>query len=205
MQQRSDEWLKTRVGKITASRANALMATTKAGKPTSERGKLIASLVAERLTGEVFQSADSFAMRRGRELEDEAVGSYAMARSLIVQEQPFVDHPTVPWCGCSPDGLVGDNGLIEAKCPLDPTKHLAALRDGAHAEEYRWQVQHQMMVTGRQWCDVVSYHPQFGDRSLAVTRVERDEDAINHLLIGVAGAHAEVGAILKELRAEVAA
>src|SRR5690606_41887739 len=99
-----------------------------------------------------------------------------------VEEAGFVPCDSLPNTGCSPDGLIGDDGLVEIKCAASMQKHLEALRSGAHAVEYRWQLQHQLMVTGRQWVDAVSYDPRFPEHlQLAVTRVERDEAAIAEL------------------------
>jgi hypothetical protein len=101
----------------------------------------------------------------------------------------------------SPDGLLGDDGLLEIKCPASQAKHLAALRDGSHANEYRWQIQGQLWVTGRQWCDAVSYDPRFpSGLQLAITRVQRDEKVIKELEAACIKAHAEVDAIVEELR-----
>ena len=84
MKQRDDEWRSIRVGRITGSRADALMAVTRAGKPTARREELIAQLVAERNAGQPFETATTFAMRRGSELEDEALGAYQMATGVLV-------------------------------------------------------------------------------------------------------------------------
>lgn len=200
MKQRDDEWRSIRVGRITGSRADALMAVTQAGKPTARREELIAQLVAERNAGQPFETATTFAMRRGSELEDEALGAYQMATGVPVVEKPFVVMDGLPWVGCSPDGLAADDGLVEIKCPLNAAKHVAALRFGTHADEYRWQVQHQMMVTGREWCDVVSYHPQFAQNCrLAIKRVERNAEAIEELRASIIQANSEIDGILAEI------
>lgn len=120
---------------------------------------------------------------------------------MAVDEVGFVPHPTLTNVGCSPDGLVGEDGLLEIKCPASMAKHLDALRTGAHATEYRWQLQGQLWVAGRRWCDVVSYDPRFPDGlQLAITRVTRDDVSFKALEQACIAANAEVDAIVSELQ-----
>lgn len=198
--QDSAEWMAQRAGKFTASRADKLMARTRTG-PSASRGELLALLAIERLTGECVPTYSNAAMQRGVELEAEARDAYAFARLAVVDEAGFVACSDLPNTGCSPDGLIGDVGLLEIKCPANPAKHLEALRNGEHAREYRWQLQHQLMVTGRQWVDACSYDPRFPEHlQQAVTRVFRDEAAIADLRAAIVAADAEVEAIVAELR-----
>jgi len=199
--QRTTEWFARRAGQFTASRASDLMARTKTG-PSASRAALLTELAIERITGQPVPSYSNPAMQRGIEMEAEARDAYAFARLCAVEEVAYVAADDLPNTGCSPDGLVGDDGLVEVKCPANMAKHLDAIRTGAHAVEYRWQLQHQMMVTGRAWNDAASYHPAFPDGlQLAITRVQRDEDAIAELRAEIIKADAEVEAIVAELRA----
>jgi putative phage-type endonuclease len=194
------DWIAQRAGKFTASRAGKLMARTKNG-PAASRGELLTLLAVERLTGQCVPTYSNAAMYRGVELEAEARDAYAFATLAVVEECGFIACADLPNCGASPDGLIGDVGLLEVKCPSNMEKHLDALRSGAHAVEYRWQLQHQLMVTGRQWVDAVSYDPRWpDDLQLAVTRVYRDEDAIKELRAAIVQADAEVEATVSELR-----
>lgn len=198
--QESAEWMSARAGNFTASRSSDLMAKTRSG-PSASRANLLALLAVERLTGECVQTYQNGAMARGIELEAEARDAYAFTRGVAVQESGYVASADMPHTGCSPDGLLGDNGLLEIKCPASMQKHLEALRTGAYATEYRWQLQHQLMVTGRDWVDVVSYDPRFPDAlQVTVSRVARDEKAIAELRAEISAADAEVEAILAELR-----
>lgn len=200
MEQGSIEWLALRAGKFTGSRFADLMATTRSG-PSSSRANLIVTLALEILTGEPEQTYQNDAMRRGTELEPFARGAYEAHTGELVEQVAFVTHPTMPYVGVSPDGLLGSDGLIEIKCPASQAKHLAALRDGSHAAEYRWQIQGQLWVTGRQWCDAVSYDPRFPEGfQLAIHRVERDEKSIKDLQDACIAGHVEVQAIVAELR-----
>ena len=197
--QRTDAWFARRAGKFTGSRFADLMAVTKSG-PSASRRNLLATLAVERITGACVETYSNAAMQRGIELEEEARQAYEAHAGTLCVEIDFIDHPSVPMVGVSPDGLVGDDGLVEIKCPASMAKHLDAIRTGAHAAEYRWQIQGQMWVTGRQWCDAVSYDPRYPEHlRLAVTRVMRDEDAIAKLAAAVAEAEEEVSGIVSEL------
>lgn len=205
VEQNTSEWLEARAGRFTASRSADLMARTKTG-PSASRGSLLALLAVERLTGKPVETYQNDAMRRGQELEAEARDAYSFTTGNAVQEVGFVEAGDLPNTGCSPDGLIGDDGMVELKCPANMSKHLDALRTGAHAKEYRWQLQHQLMVTGRQWVDAVSYDPRYTEHlQLAIVRVERDEAAITELREAIDKADAEVDAIVRELNEKEAA
>lgn len=197
--QESADWMAARAGCFTASRASDLMARTKTG-PSASRGNLLTLLAVERLTGQCVETYQNAAMLRGIETEAEARDAYSFAQGVAVDECGFIPHPDMARVGASTDGLVGDDGLVEIKCPASMAKHLDALRTGAHAVEYRWQLQHQLMVTGRAWVDAASYDPRFPDGlQLAVTRVERDDEAIAQLVAEITNADAEVEALVAEL------
>ena len=198
--QETDQWMRDRAGKFTASRASRLMAKLRDGKPAAARGELLATLAVERLTGECVPTCSNAAMQRGVELEAEARDAYSFHAAVAVDEAGFVPSVELPNCGCSPDGFIGADGLLEIKCPANPEKHIDALRTGAHAVEYRWQLQHQLLVTGRAWVDAVSYDPRFPvGLQLAVIRVIRDEQAIKELRDAIIAADAEVAALTDEL------
>lgn len=198
--QETESWLLDRAGKFTASRASSLMAKIKSGV-AAERKALIALLAVERLTGQPVDTYQNDAMRRGSELEGEARDAYAFAKGAAVDECGFVPCDELPNTGCSPDGLLGEDGLVELKCPANMAKHVDSLRSGAHAVEYRWQLQHQLLVTGRQWVDAASYDPRFPEGlQLAVVRVPRDEAAIAELRAEILAADAEVETLVEELK-----
>lgn len=199
MEQGSVEWLQLRAGKITGSRFADLMAVTKSG-PSASRGNLIVQIALERLTGEPEETYQNDAMRRGSELEPLARGAYEAHTGELVEQVPFVVHPSLSFVGVSPDGLIGKDGLLEIKCPASQAKHLAALRNGSHAKEYGWQIQGQLWVTGRQWCDAVSFDPRYpSGLQLAITRVQRDDVAIKKLEAACIEADAEIAQIGQEL------
>lgn len=197
--QEGQGWLKARAGKFTASRASDLMARTKTGWGAS-RGALLSLLAVERLTGQPVDTYQNDAMRRGVELEAEARDAYSFTTGNAVMESGFIAAADLPNTGCSPDGLIDTDGLVEIKCPANMAKHLDALRTGAHAQEYRWQLQHQLLVTGRTYVDAVSYDPRYPVHlQLAIVRVFRDESAISELRDAIRVADDEVESIVSEL------
>ena len=184
MEQRTDEWFKARLGKVTASKIHDIMIKTKVGESTYKT-KYRLQLVTERLTGKVVPVFMNDAMKHGVEYEDEAKLEYANRNKLLVgtdlTDVGMIDHPSIDMCGASPDGLVGGDGLIEIKCP-QPITHTTTIETGEIHKRYIHQMQWQMSCTGRKWCDFVSYHPDFPDElKLFVKRVPRDNELIARL------------------------
>lgn len=173
MEQRSPEWFAARLGKVTASRVADLMAKTKTG-PSASRTNYMAELICERLTGMAAARFQSAEMQWGTDTEPHARASYEFLTDRAVLETGLVDHPTVPMFGASPDGLVGDDGLIEVKCPNTAT-HIDTLLNEVIPGKYVTQMQVQMMCTGRQWCDFVSFDPRLpADLQIWIRRVPAD-------------------------------
>jgi len=177
LEQRTDQWLALRCGRVTASRIADLMAKTKSGYSTS-RANYRAQLVCERLTGCVEPSYCNAAMQWGIDTEAEAREAYRRHMLCTVEELAFAEHPTIAMAGASPDGLIGDDGLIELKCPNTAT-HIDTLLGESVPDKYFKQIQFQMACTGRTWCDFVSYDNRVPEpMRLYVRRVPRDEAAI---------------------------
>jgi putative phage-type endonuclease len=201
MEQRTPEWFAKRLGKVTASRIADLMARTKTG-PGASRANYLAQLVTERLTGTPTESYKSPAMDWGIEQEAAARAAYSARMGVLVDEVDFVDHPTLQ-AGASPDGLVGEDGLIEIKCPNTSTM-IEYLEDRTIPTKYRLQMQWQLAVTGRDWCDFVAYDPRLPEHlQLLVIREPRNTDLVVEITNEVTRFLAEVErkvAFLKELR-----
>ena len=196
--QGTDEWRMQRLGKVTASRIADLMAKTKSGVAAS-RGNYQAELIAERLTGTFEEGFKSAAMERGNEVEADARVAYEFFKNVTFQEAGFVDHPTIQMSGASPDGLIGDEGLFECKCPNTKT-HIDTLLGKNIKGNYFKQMQWQMACTGRQWCDFVSYDPRMPEHlQLFVERVERDDKFISEIEAEVIGFLAEIEMTINEL------
>ncbi len=195
IKQGTDEWLQERLGKATASRIADIVAKTKSGYSAS-RANYMAQLIAERLTGVVEPSYTNAAMAWGTEKEPEARAAYERLRGVLIDEIGFVAHPTIPMSGASPDGLIGDDGLIEIKCPNTAT-HLDTLLGAPIPSKYLTQMLWQMACTGRDWCDWVSYDPRLPDHlRLHITRVQRAAPTIAEL-------EEEVSAFLIEIEAKM--
>ena len=158
--QRTPEWFKDRSGCLTASRAAAVLNRRKDGKPTAAYAELIDTLVCERVTGDVQGIGTTAAMQWGTDHEDEAREAYEEMTGELVGLVGFVPHPEIEYFGASPDGLVGDDGLLEIKCPYSSAKHLQRGIAGTVPEEYRPQMLVQLICTGRRWVDFVSYDPR---------------------------------------------
>jgi putative phage-type endonuclease len=174
MEQRTDEWFAARLGKVTASRIADVMAKTKTGYGAS-RANYMAELIVERLTGQKGDSYQNAAMIWGTNTEPLARAAYEAHRGVLVEETGFVPHPSGAMTGASPDGLVGDDGLVEIKCPNTAT-HIDTLMSDDAPPKYFAQMQWQMACTGRAWCDFVSFDPRMPEEmQLFVTRVERDD------------------------------
>lgn len=195
--QGTNEWQALRLGKVTASRIADLMARTRTGWGTS-RTNYMAELVAERLTGVKSEGFSNAAIKWGLEMEPQARDAYVFFADADVTQIGFVDHPRIAMTGASPDGLVGDAGLVEIKCPLTAT-HIETLLTASVREKYLFQMQWQMACTGRQWCDFVSYDPRMPERMrYFCQRVPRNDRLIADL-------EREVSEFLREVADKVAA
>lgn len=178
--QGSAEWKAARVGKVTASRVADVVAKTKTGWGAS-RANYMAELVAERLTGNAAEAYTNAAMQWGTDHEGEARAAYEFATDTFVEEIGFAEHPSIPMAGASPDGLVGDDGLVEIKCPNTAT-HIETLLGQEVPAKYVTQMQWQMACTGRKWCDFASFDPRMPDEmQLFIKRVNRDDARVAEL------------------------
>lgn len=194
IEQRSEEWFRLRAGKVTASR----MGDVCAKDTTARYQNYMAELIAERLTGTATEGFCSEAMQHGTDTEPEARTAYAFYQDVDVSEVGFVEHPSIKNAGASPDGLSGDDGLVEIKCPKT-AKHISTSLGAAIDKDYVRQMQWQMACTGRQWCDFVSYDPRLPEHlKLHVRRVPRDDDMIAEL-------EAAASAFLDEIERKIAA
>ena len=175
--QGSSVWHQARLGCITASRIAEVVARTKSGYGAA-RQAYMRQLLAERLTGLVAEVYINAAMRWGTDMEPHAVAAYEEATGVTTELVGFVSHPVIAYAGASPDRLVGDEGLLEVKCPASAT-HIDTLLSGEVPERYVLQMQWQMACSGRAWCDFVSFDPRMPeDYAFFVTRVRRDEECI---------------------------
>ena len=170
------EWRQLRLGKVTASRVADVMSKVKTGESASRKNYKM-DLVVERLTNIPTSSFTSPAMAWGTETEPLARMAYEALTGTFVDQVAFIQHPSIEWFGCSPDGVVG-NGLIEIKCPNTAT-HIEYLLAGSPPPKYVPQMQTQMACTGAEWCDFVSFDPRLPpELQLFVVRLNRDDSYI---------------------------
>jgi putative phage-type endonuclease len=196
MDQGSEEWFTIRIGKVTASRVADVIAKTKTGYSAS-RDNYMAQLICERLTGQKGESFTNAAMQHGTDTEPLARAAYEALKDVLVDEVGFVPHPSIIMAGASPDGLVGEDGLLEIKCPNTAT-HIETLLSQSVPGKYNTQMQFQMACTGRQWCDFVSFDNRLPDElQLFVKRVQRDNEFIKQM-------EDEVVKFLNELEIKIA-
>lgn len=194
--QGSEAWFAARLGKVSASRVADVVAKTKTGWGAS-RANYAADLIAERLTGVKAESYSNAAMQWGTDNEPAARKAYEFMAGNGVMTVGIVLHPSISMSCASPDGLVGDDGLVEIKCPNTAT-HLETLLGAPVADKYVKQMNWQMACAGRAWCDFVSFDPRLpGEMSLHITRIARDDALIKSL-------EADVSVFLSEIADKVA-
>ena len=180
IEQRTPDWFAARLGKVTASRVADVIAKTKTGYSAS-RENYMAQLVCERLTQTPTEGFTNAAMQWGTDQEPFARAAYETAKGVMVEEVGFIVHPEIDMSGASPDGFVGVNGLVEIKCPTLATT-METWLSGKVPQKYFTQIQFQLAVTDRVFCDYVVFDPRMPKHlQLFVTRVERDEDYIAHI------------------------
>ena len=195
IEQGTPDWFQQRLGKATASRIADIIAKTKTGVSAS-RGNYLMELALQRVTNSVQESFKNDAMQWGTDTEPFARIAYEARTGNFVDQISFIDHPTIAWAGASPDGLIGDNGLLEIKCPNSAT-HWATLKSKEIPGKYQTQMLWQLACTGREWNDFVSFDPRMPERSqLFIKRLERDEQKIKEL-------ETEVSIFLEEVATEV--
>jgi len=175
IEQKSEEWKEIRKGKLTASNFSKIL--TKTGKLSSQYIDVIYENLSELHTFEDEYHPTNFYMERGIELEEDAILNYESISGNIVDKVGFIESECGMF-GVSPDGLVGNDGLIEIKC-LIQKKHIALLL-GEHKEidTYMPQIQFQLFISKRKWVDFVSYNPDFIDRNkrIFIKRIFIDEE-----------------------------
>lgn len=202
-EQRTAEWFQARLGKVTASRVADVIAKTKTGYSAS-RENYMAQLVVERLTNTQAESFTNAAMQWGTDQEPFARAAYELKMGVMVDETGLVDHPTIPMAGASPDGLVGEDGLVEIKCPNTAT-HIDTLLTQTVPAKYITQMQFQMACTGRQWCDFVSFDPRMPQKAqIFIKRVLRDDSFIREIESEIKKFLAEVSAKVDQLNKLIA-
>ncbi len=189
MEQRSDEWFAIKKGKASASRAQAI----------GNGGKGLENYVIE-IMAEYYSIAErenyiNEHMQRGIELEPIAKQVYELEHDCEVREIGFAEYNE--YIGCSPDGLVGKDGMIEIKCPCDRI-YLGILINEKIDSGYVWQCQMNMLILKRKWCDLIFYNPNF-KKSMYIKRLKADKKTHEKLLKGFEKVEEEIIKIKNKL------
>lgn len=187
-EQGSAEWTVARIGKITASRFGEVMTLAKsnkdreAGKLSDSASSYLDQVVGEVLTGKAHELPDMRMLQWGNEHEPIARQVYEARTGNKVRKVGFVELEGFD-IGCSPDGLVGEKGITEIKCPFKTCHHVKYLRKPEIPKKYFWQIVGEMFVTGADWADFVSFDPRIKniDRALVIIRVKRDDKLMSDL------------------------
>lgn len=193
MEQGSPEWYQARLGIVTASEFATVMAQGRGGGDSKTRRTYMLKLMGERLTGEPAYHYQNDHMERGKGMEAEARDMYVFLSDLEPRQVGFIRNGKV---GCSPDSLIGNDGMLEIKTKLAHLQ-LDVLLSDAFPSEHVAQVQGQLWVAEREWCDFVSYWPKLKPFT---KRVYRDEAYIKNLETAVAIFENEMAALLDRLQ-----
>ena len=197
-EQGSEEWLSLRLGRITASRVKDVLTKGRGTSQSKTAESYMMELIAEILTGNSNPFFENDAMRWGTETEPQARAMYAVNNDFVdVKEVAFVEHNEQ--AGISPDGLIGDDGLLEIKCPNTTTQIKRALSDD-YSADYKAQIQMQLWVTERKWCDFLSFDPRLDcDAGYLQQRVYRDEEYIKEMKAKVYAFVEKMNELIKQL------
>jgi putative phage-type endonuclease len=189
LKQGSDEWLKLRLGRFGSTDAQAV------GSNGRGLDTLCYQKAAEIITGKAKETYRNADMERGNELEGMARMAYELETGNLVEEVAYFDFDE--FTGGSPDGLVGDEGLVEIKCPSD-ANFVKEVFTKKIKSKYIWQMQHLMFVSDRKWCDYIIFNENL-DR-IEITRVERDEEAIEKIKEGLEAGKEKIKNILEKIK-----
>lgn len=203
IKQGTDEWKQLKCGIISASKINEVLSKGKNGAEATGYANYLAQLACERMTDKPCESYTNGYMQRGNEDEPAARECYSFVKGQEVTQVAFIKHPTLWFAGCSPDGLVGDDGLVEIKRKI-PAIHQKYMLKKEVPTEYRKQCLWQLACTDRKWVDFVSYCPEMPeDMQLFIVRLERDDAAIAEMEAAVISFNEAVETRIKELKAAV--
>ena len=195
LEQGTPEWFKVRLGKFTASSCYAI-GMEGLGKGKGGLETLCLEKASEILTQSLPEQFENEDIIRGHELEQEARAAYELETGENVKQVGFIE--VNEFVGCSPDGLVGNDGLIECKAKNDKN-HLLMLLKKEIDVKYQWQMQMQLLCSQRKWVDFLSYNPRFSKTPLIIIRVERNPEMIQALEKGLEKGVARIKEILAKV------
>jgi len=200
IEQGSEEWLNLRMGWITASKFKDVISNGRGGNPSKTRLSYMYQLAAEALSNERVEGFTNEYMEWGTATEPQARAMYEFDSGNETSEVAFIKWNNSNKIGISPDGLIGDNGGLEIKCPKTTTQ-IETYLSGKMPSTHKPQVQGSMWVTGRDWWDFVSFDPRIdGAAGYFCVRVERDEKYIKELEEKCLAFEYELLEIIKKLK-----
>ena len=203
-EQRSDEWYAARLALVTASVLSDVMASGADGGESKVRKKLMNRLAAEAIFRRPMETFSNAAMDRGVEMEPALAERYAFVRGVELRPIGFVRRTICNplhgdlVVGCSPDRLVGDDGLLQIKT-MQPDLLIALLDSGRFPSEHKWQCHGEIWVTGRQWADL--YIGYDGFPLSATFRIPRSEEIIGQMRVEVEKFDYELRQLIKRMEA----
>ena len=201
LEQRSHDWLQARCGFPTGSGFKHLMAKTAKGLPTAARNTYLWEKVTERISGQPVQHFVTHQMQWGIDQEPVALAAYEAKTGFSVSPMGFVRHATLA-TGCSPDGIVDMEGLLEIKCPNTAT-HLQTLVNGMDSDHMA-QLQGGMWLCNLQWADFVSFDPRLPpEYRLFIQRVPRDAEYIGRLQSEIMGFLSDIDAVMATIKENI--
>jgi len=163
-------------GKLTPSGFADMMTNDRSGKGLGKTAMAYAQRVALERLGVEVPEITGWALEHGILNEPHAIEAYEQKTGSVVIQPLPIQHPEVDYVAGTPDGLIGDDGIVEIKCPYNPINHLANLTTGEQLNHYKWQIQGYLWITGRKWCDFVSYDQRFPEHlRMYIKRVDRDD------------------------------
>ena len=198
--QRSEEWYNIRLGRVGGSESSVLSVK---GKSESGLGAAAFTLLYEKAY-EIIQEEPvkenivTFAMQRGMDLEPEAIHEYELSKMVKVDQVGYILNSDFKYAGYSPDGLVGEDGLIEVKCPGN-SEFMRQIITNEIPKQYFCQMQWGMFISGRKWCDYVVYNPDYDKSPLYIDRVDRSDKTIETLKANYIAFESELDAILERI------
>ncbi|MBL8677275.1 MAG: YqaJ viral recombinase family protein [Alphaproteobacteria bacterium] len=203
IEQGTDQWRLQRCGKLTGSRFVDVLSFLKSGKSSEARNKYMREVVFELMSGIPRHETSGASLAWGKEIEGYAREAYEMQTGNMVTPSEFVTSYDLNFVGSSPDGLIDYDGMIEIKCPHDEGKHIQTLLEGM-PEEHIPQIQGNLFVTGRQWCDFISFDPRQSEKyRIYIQRINRDEEFIEKLRVELVKFWEETKILLNQINERV--
>jgi len=168
-------------GALSPSGFAQMMTNDRSGKGLGKTALEYAARITLERMGVIIPEPFSKALEWGIENEEKALAYYEHLHGMVTPTGRLI-HPEINYIAGTPDGLIGEDGIIEIKCPYNPMNHFANITENAQLKDYGYQIQGYMWITDRKWCDFVSFDLRFPEsKRLHVVRIDRDDQIIDAL------------------------